>query len=931
MRARTPLVACLCFVLFLLAAPGAQASFGIKSLNVKAESEDGSIDTQAGSHPYAYTVSFDLNLHEDAEETPEGILSGLEVDLPPGLLGNPLATPRCTGAQFEGQTTNCPTDSQIGVVHIREAQLGLITNPVYNLVPGLGVPASIGFSLAGKNSFQEASIRSESDFGATVSDITLPTNNIKIQSVSETIWGEPADHGHDPERGLCIIGSLPECEEAYGGTPKPFLTLPTACNEPLQSTVRVESLEEPGVVQSKSAFSLDQAEEPVGLDGCNALEFEPSISSQPTTNLADSPTGLDFDLHQPQNEEVEGLATAALKDVTVTLPEGMSLNPSAANGLEACSESQIGFLAGKEGIHFSEEPQSCPDASKVGTVDVSTPPVDHKLLGSVYVAKPFDNPFGSLLAIYLAIEDEQTGVIAKLAGKVEPDSKTGQLKTTFTESPQLPLEDVEVHIFEGARAALKTPLACGEYTTTTSMTPWSTPEGVDAHPSDSFATSLAAGGSGPCPGNEAGAPNKPGFSAGTIAPQAAAFSPFVLRLARPDGSQRLSGIDATLPPGLTGKLAGIPYCPEAAIAQAKGREAPNQGVVEQQSPSCPAASEVGSVTVGAGAGVSPFYAQGHAYLAGPYKGAPLSLVFITPAVAGPFDLGAVVVRAALNVDPETARIHAVSDPLPSIIDGIPLDLRSISLKLDRPSFTLNPTSCDPMSITGSSLALTGQGAALTSPFQVGGCQALKFKPNLSLKLKGGTKRGDHPALTATLRAKPGEANTADVAVSLPRSEFLDQAHIKTICTRVQFSAGAHPGDGCPKGSIYGQATAITPLLDHSLSGPVFLRSSSHNLPDLVIALHGQVDIVVDGRIDSHKGGIRNSIEAAPDAPVTRFTLSMQGGKKGLLVNSRDICRSRARASVQMTGQNGKPHDFAPVVRNKKCRGAGSGRRGSAAR
>jgi hypothetical protein len=398
-----------------------------------------------------------------------------------------------------------------------------------------------------------------------------------------------------------------------------------------------------------------------------------------------------------------------------------------------------------------------------------------------------------------------------------------------------------------------------------------------------------------------------------------------LKITRQDGSQRLKQIDTTLPKGLSGKLAGVPYCPEAQIAVAKSREAPNQGAAEQQSPSCPAASELGAVTVGAGAGLTPFYAQGHAYLAGPYKGAPLSLVVITPAVAGPFDLGAVVVRTALYVDPETAQIHAVSDPLPQIIQGVPLDVRSIAINLARPSFSLNPTSCDPMQVSGSAISSLGQLASLSNPFQVGGCKALKFAPKLSLSLKGGTKRGQHPALKAvvTYPKSSGYANIASAQVTLPHSEFIENSHFKTICTRVQFAV-----DSCPKGAIYGFAKAFTPLLDKPLSGPVYLRSSSHQLPDLVVDLNGQVEVVVAGRVDTGKnGGIRNTFEATPDAPVSKFVLEMQGAKKGLLVNSEDICRKDQKALAHFTAQNGKVFDAKPLVKND-CKGkAKKGRKG----
>jgi hypothetical protein len=923
MRARRQLALCLGLALALLAllAPaGAQAGFGIAALSATATNEDETVDLQAGSHPYEYTLSFTMS--QDSEGNPEGTLRDLVAELPAGLVGNPLAVPRCSGADFASAVPECPADTQIGVAHAAVKGTGTVILPVYNLTPPLGVAASVGFSLLGFNSFQEASARTGSDYGVNVSDITVPS--LGIQSVSETIWGVPADPGHDSERGVEALEGGPPLGSDVA--PAPFFTLPVACTGPLKTTLRVDSVENPGVFEEASVLS-EEGGNPFGLDGCNQLEFEPTIASQPTTNLADSPSGLDFNLHQPQNEDPEGLAGGILRDTIVTLPAGMSLNPSAANGLDACSEAQIGYRPEvTPGVHFSEEAQSCPDAAKIGTLKVSSPLVDHKLEGSVFVAQPFQNPFGSLLAIYLAIEDEQTGVIAKLAGKVTPDSNTGQLTTSFEESPQLPIEDIDLHIFNGARAALKTPLACGEHTTTSTLTPWSAPEGEDAHPEDSFTTSVAAGGSGACPTSEAGAPNSPSFTAGTVAPAAGAYSPFVLRLSREDGSQQLTGIDATLPPGLTGKLAGVAICSEAQIAQAKGREVPEKGALEQSDPSCPASSEVGTATVGAGAGVSPFYATGHAYLAGPYKGAPLSLVVITPAVAGPFDLGAVVVRTALYLNPETAQIHAVSDPLPSIIDGIPLDLRSIALNLGRAQFTLNPTSCEPMSITGAAATLPGQSAALSSPFQVGGCSALPFAPTLSNRLTGPTRRGGFPALKAILSAKPGEANGSRVSVALPRSEFLEQGHFGTICTRVQFAAKA-----CPEKSIYGQVKVITPLLDYPLEGPVYLMTGfGHKLPDLVLDLKGPasqpVEVTLDGRIDSIRGGIRTTFEGVPDAPFATATLTMPGGKKGLLINSTDVCASVHRSTVQMDAQNGKVHDSRPALLNSKCGKARKGKR-----
>lgn len=907
-------------LLVTLVLPGAaQADFGIKSFSAVATNEDGSIATQAGSHPYEYTV--DISFNEDAEEQIEGNVNKILIDLPEGMVGNPQALARCSRADFDlNYTGACSGDTQVGIAIVDAGVAENFQPPVYNLTPSPGSAATVGFVINSFASMQDGSVRSDSDFGLRISSITVPTGAGQIHSVTERIWGLPMHPGHDADR-VCVNPIHPELPAIIGcqsnAKPVPFLSMPTSCGAPLKTTLLAASLQEPDVLQEATALSLNEAEEPVGMDGCNHVEFKPTITAQPTTNLADSPTGLDFNLHQPQNQDPEGLSTAHLKETTVTLPPGLVINPSGANGLDACTEAQIGYRPSEGKVRFSTVPQSCPDASKLGSLEVTTPLLGHKLQGAVYAAKPYANPFGTLVALYLVVEDKQDGIVAKLAGKVIPDPQTGQLTATFIENPQLPLEDVDLHFFKGPRAALKTPLTCGKYTTTSTLVPWSTPEGATVNPADSFQTSVAAGGSGACPASEAGAPNKPSFSAGTIAPQAAAYSPFVLKVTRPDGSQRFKQLDLTMPKGLTGRIAGIPYCSEAAIAQAKSREVPNKGALEQARPSCPAASEVGSLTVGAGAGISPFYAAGHAYLAGPYKGAPISFVFITPAVAGPFDLGAVVARAAAYVDPETTQIHAVSDPLPAIIAGVPLDLRSIALKLGRPQFTLNPTSCLPASVLGSLNSTLDQTASLSDPFQVGGCGSLKFAPKLSISLKGPTKRGRFPALKAVLNYPqgPSYANTAKAQVTLPHGEFIEQAHFKTICTRVQFAANA-----CPAGSIYGRAKAYTPLLDNPVAGPVYLRSSSHELPDLVFALKGQVDAVLVGRVDTGKNkGLRTTFESTPDVPVSKVILEMQGGKKGLLVNSENICSRPQRAIVNLTAQNGKVSATTPLVKND-CKG-----------
>jgi hypothetical protein len=421
-------------------------------------------------------------------------------------------------------------------------------------------------------------------------------------------------------------------------------------------------------------------------------------------------------------------------------------------------------------------------------------------------------------------------------------------------------------------------------------------------------------------------PNAPKLSAGTLNPAAGAYSPLIFKLSREDGTQRLAKIETTLPSGLSAKLAGVAQCSEAEIAKAKAREHPDQGALEQADPSCPAASEVGVVNAGAGAGPNPFYTQGHAYLAGPYKGAPLSLVAIAPAVAGPFDLGTVVIRSALYLDPTTAQVRVVSDPLPTILDGVPIDLRSVAVRAVRPNFSLNPTSCAEKSFGGSATSTLGQATPISERFQVGGCKSLAYKPKIHARLFGPIHRGGHPRFRAIFEAKAGEANTARVAFALPRSEFIDQSHFRTICTRVQFAANQ-----CPPGSIYGHVKAKSPLLGYTLEGPIYLRSSSHELPDVVAALRGPpsqpIEIDLDGRVDSVHGGIRTTIETVPDAPVTKAIITLQGAKKGLFQNSTNICKGNYRATANLTAQSGKAITLRPQMKADCPKGKGKGPKG----
>ena len=884
--------------------------------------------SQAGAHPGSQQVRFTLNTvaHNypgyGTEPDPDGQIKNVIAELPPGLVGNPQAVPSCEQKDFPPNGpigySRCQTDAQIGVATVVYGVAPgyppqTLQSPIYNLVPPKGVLARVGF-VAAVPIVIDIAVRSGGDYGLTATTRDIP-QTLNIFSTTVTLWGVPADSSHDTER--FVPGSFQPGDPPGSGIGlesdlprRPFMTNPTRCGVDLFSHMRVASWADPNDF-------LPYTDGPMSFVGCDQVDFDPSIDVKPTTSLADAPSGLEFDLKVPQNKDVEGnpdpdgVSTAHLRDAVVTLPAGMTVNPPSADVLDACSLEQVGMSAAAVA---NSNPVTCPDASILGKATVITPTLDHPLPGILYLAKQNENPFGSLLAMYLVIDDPVSGLFIKLAGKIDPDPQTGQLTVSFRENPQLPTEDLKLTLFGGPHASLKTPAGCGSHTTTSSLTPWTAPEGAVATPSSSFTLTNGPDG-GACQQTGSAAPNQFSFIAGSADPTAKAFSPFSLKIARADGTQQLSSLDATLPKGLIGKLAGIPYCPDAALAAAAGKS----GRAELASPSCPAASRVGAVDVGAGAGATPLYVSGSVYLAGPYKGAPLSLAVVTPAVAGPFDLGTVVVRNALEVNPETAQVHAVSDPLPTILQGIPLNLRSVVIKMDRPDFTLNPTDCNPLAVTGSATSVFNQGVSLSSPFQADECGRLKFAPKLKLSLKGGTRRAQYPALRAVLTTRKDDANIASTVVALPHSEFLAQNHIRTICTRVQFAAGAGNGAECPKGSIYGEARATTPLLDAPLSGPVYLRSSNNPLPDLVAALHGQIDVDLVGRIDTVKGGIRTTFAQVPDAPVSRFVLEMQGGKKGLLENSRNLCNSTNKASVQMGAQNGAFSDSAPVLRSAGCK------------
>jgi hypothetical protein len=926
----------------LVAASPAVAAFGLERFEVSYTDAAGMPVTQAGAHPFAMTTF--LRFH--ANESPGGGLTleeaakDIELTQTEGFVGDPTAIPRCKAVDFLTRTTipsasggetnvsSCPDHAAVGTVTTvlanQEGGSGEISAAVYDVEPPPGKPAKLGFWIAGVPVTVELGISEEFPYEINGGPTNI-SQVVEIGAAEFVLWGNPADSRHDALRGKCIDvtglsqGTCPFEPPASSTSfvQKPFLTLPRACSTPPTTLATSDSWEHPGL------FTQPVESVQPSMTGCTTLGFNPQVDNQPTEHAAESSTGLDFELNMddPGLTEPEGIAGSDIEKAVVTLPKGISTNPAVANGLQACSLAQ--YQASKRGA------RQCPEASKVGEVEVETPLLEEEgggpevLHGQIYVAKQHDNPFDNLLTIYMMIEDPKLGIFIKVPGKVEPDPAGGQLTTTFDHLPPLPFSHFHLHFREGRRAPLMTPPTCGSFSSEAELYPYANP-GVPVQRTATFTIGSGTGGS-PCASSSDKLPNAPTFAAGTVDPTAGAYSPFVLRLARSDGSQQFSSIATTLPQGLIGKLTGIPYCPEAAIGQASSRSGEGQGEIEVSHPSCPQASEVGTVTVAAGAGPEPLYVSGHAYLAGPYKGAPLSLEIVTPAIAGPFDLGVVAVRTALQVDPLTTQITAVSDPIPTILHGLPLDVRSFAVDLSRPGFTLNPTSCAPKSIVGSETSTIGNVASLGEYFQASMCAKLAFKPTLKLDLKGPTRRSGHPALRAVLTyPKHGAyANIARAQVGLPHSEFLDQSNLDRVCTQPDLKAGS-----CPASSIYGKAKAWTPLLEKPLQGPVYLAVGfGFKLPALVAELNGQIRVLLKGKVDTTKHkGIRNTFEAVPDAPVSRFELRLKGGKKyGLLENSENICRKPQQASARFVAQNGRATELHPAIKND-CAQVGKGKR-----
>ncbi|HEX3433888.1 MAG TPA: hypothetical protein VHT25_07475 [Solirubrobacteraceae bacterium] len=928
---------------------GGKTPFGVRNYVLAPENEGGTIDNQAGTHPFQLTTSFSLNESFVVDEynsllrfgipfIPKSVAlaKDLVIKLPPGLVGNATSLPQCTEAEFDqrlGLNLNgCKAATAVGValstliepespefdktvLGVEPGGVATVGVPVFNLVPAPGEPARFGFDAYGNFVTLDTSVATGEDY-AVVTGAYNVTEIASLLSSQVTLWGTPGDPKHSLSRGWdCLTGELDPgpCESLikteyseyeaqhpsqHISASKPFLRLPTSC-QTQKSSVRADSWAEPGI------WSESPTELPA-LQGCNQPPFTPSLNVEPETQAGSSPSGMKFDVHVPQveHETTEGLPESDIKSTTVTLPQGVLLSPAAAHGLQSCSKGEVGyqgkgFLESEPGdsldLFTSNLSEPFCEAAKVGNVRIQTPLLDHELEGGVYLAAqgqeasgtviPGANPFGSLLAIYIVAKDPVSGVLVKLAGKVTLDENTGQISTTFENTPQTPFEDFKLEFFGGPTANLTTPPYCGSHTTTASFVSWG---GQTANSESTFQTTSN------CTNPPSAQPFSPSLTAGPTNPKAGAYSPFTLTLGNPDGDQALKTLTMHLAPGMAAMLSSITPCPEPQAASMQ----------------CGEDSLIGHSTAVSGLGGNPFALPGKVYLTGPYKGAPFGLLVVTPAIAGPFNLGEIPVRSTINVDRNDASVTVSSDPFPEFIKGIPSQLKAVNVIIDRPNFEFNPTKCTPMSVTGTLTGVQGASQAVSAPVQFGNCAALPFKPTLTASTKGNASKANGAELVVKVTSTPGQANIAKTKLVLPLTLPSRLTTIQKACLAAVFEA--NPA-GCAEGSNIGTAVVHTPVLKEALSGPAYLVSHGNAaFPDVEFVLSNKegIELILDGQTDIKKGITTSTFNAVPDAPVTSFEAKLPEGPHSALTSNVaeskhfSLCGAKLVIPTTITGQNG---------------------------
>lgn len=932
-----------------------EPSFGVENYELKPEEEGGTADPQAGSHPFQLTTTLALN--QNAHEEPVALPRNLSFDLPPGLIGDPKATQQCTEGQFDaiiegvfGQSrpiNGCPANTAVGIAeveidepHTYHSEPAQLTVPVFNLEPAQGEPARFGFDPLKVPIVLDTSVRTGKNYSVVVTAKNTPQIAGLISS-KVTIWGVPASTSHNSLRGWACAGvrfGFPSCteqqhnEEEEGPMPeKPFLSLPTSCGTPLRAPMEAQSWV-PGAAlvgpyESKFAESAEGSE---GLQGCESegLKFEPGLIGEvpsgeeaplpgvelPETQSGSTPAAFTVRISVPQPETASGLAESAVKSTTVALPPGMQLNPAAANRLVACSVLDVGFTGFEEGVpesaqtendHFTEGPAACPDAAKVGAVRIKSPDLTNELTGAVYLAAQDTNPFGPPLVLYLIAEDPVSGVRVKLAGTTTPNEQTGQLFSTFEDTPEVPFEHLTLSFFGGGGASLSTPPLCGSYAATASFVPWS---GQAAHPSSASFNITSGPGGGGCATNPL--PFSPSFNADPTNVQAGTFTGFPLTIYRPDGDQGLTGITVHLPEGVAAMLSSVMPCPieQADLAQ------------------CEPESLVGHSTTLTGLGSEPYSLGGSVYLTTGFDNAPFGLSVATPAVAGPFNLGTVIANSTIQVNPTTAAVTVTAvqshlldagggitelgSPLPTIVKGVPVQLKAISVRVDRPNFQFNPTSCNAMSTSATLTGAEGAVAPVSSPFQVANCASLPFHPKLTASVAAQGSKANGVSFTVKVTSSGlGVAGIAKVDLAIPAVLPSRLTTIQKACPEAVFAA--NPAT-CDEGSVIGKGIIHTPVLKNPLSGPAYLVSHGNAaFPDVEFLLQGEgITLLLDGKTDIKKGITYSRFESNPDAPFTTFETQLPAGPHSALTDvvptskNYNLCGTSLQIPLEMTGQNG---------------------------
>jgi len=888
--------------------------------------------TTASAHPYEAATqirwnSVSTNLEGSAITWPTEPVKDVLVELPPGFLGNLAELPQCSidelvGAPDDAASSLCPSETQVGELIPESAPItvfgfGLLRYPIYNMVPPTHAPARLAVNIGNTVVVFDAVIRSGDDYGITLVSRNTP-QGLAITGADFNVWGVPASSDYDQWRTCPIVGtplqSGSPCPSSLAEFP--ILRNPSACTASgtgLITAVHSSSWFNPGRFtadgrpdlsdsdwRSASFESHDPAAfpapmeawgDPQGPTGCGSVPFTPTVDVSVGSSRADSPTGLAFDLSVPQDwTDPDGREQSDLKRAVVTLPEGMTVNPSSAGGLEACTSAQID-------LDGQNTKPSCPQASKLGAVEIDTPLLDEPLTGGVYLAKQGDNPFDSLIALYIVAEGP--GTVIKIPGRVVLDQQTGRLQTAFDDNPQLPFSRLRVEFKGGSRAPLVTPRTCGSYDVVTKLAPWARPSNVLTF-TDTFDVVAGPDGSA-CVGALGARPFAPSLEAGVADAKAGSSSPFALRLMRGDGEQEFDSLAVHTPPGLTAAIKEVTQCSSSDAGAGM----------------CPASSRIGGAVVGAGAGPSPYYVRsGDVFLTGPYKGGPFGLAIEVPAVAGPFDLGVVNVRSRIDVDPETAELTVTSDPLPQMLKGIPLKVKDVRVLVDRPGMVRAPTNCEPMGLQATVRGSDGAFARPSNRFQVDGCGRLGLSPKLRMRAVGRSRMasGGHPALHTRLVQPAGQANIKRVKVTLPKALALDPGNANNEGLLCPYEAGL--AANCPASSRIGSVTAISPLLNRPLRGPVYFVQGKRRhpvtgnlirtFPTLLIKLDGEVELTVRAHSNVVKGRLVTTFPAVPDAAVSRFDLRLNGGKrKGILVvtGRRSLCRGRQAAALAVRGHN----------------------------